>query len=362
MEQISVDIAKSDAYSYPVIIGTKLLNTSETFIGKNSAASKFLVVTDDNTDIFFPPLFSSLTNKGNKVLHFTIPAGESSKSPQNLLKLWQFAADNNLGRDSAFIALGGGVVGDITGFAASSYMRGVDFIQIPTTLLAMVDSSLGGKTGIDFNGGKNIIGAFYQPKLVLMDTDTLKTLPEDQFKSGLGEIAKYAFIQGENSKLLDTLSADYVREHLGEVIRTCAGIKAEYIKNDEKDTKGSRIFLNFGHTAGHALETIGDFKTYSHGEAVAKGIITAFNIALDKGLIDNNYYAAACGVMEKLELNTLIAPTVDLEQVYTAMAKDKKAVGGHLRFVLPVGRGKVKVFSDITKEEILSALTKQQEK
>ena len=247
-----------------------------------------------------------------------------------------------LTRKDAIVAIGGGVVGDLAGFVASTYMRGIDFIQVPTTLLACVDSSVGGKTAIDTKFGKNLVGSFYQPKAVFINPIFLKTLNERQFKSGLGEVVKYSFIENsckceEELNLTNFLSDNVEKiiekdnKILAKLIEYCIKLKISVVEKDEQES-GLRKILNFGHTYGHAIEQASNFK-YTHGEAVVEGINFAFNIAMKKNLIDKNYMFFAVDVMKKF--NFVKIPSFKIEKMVKIMQMDKKATSKNIIFILP---------------------------
>lgn len=283
----------------------------------------------------------------NEVL--VLPDGEKQKNFKNYIKILEIAAQKGLTRNDAIIAIGGGVIGDIAGFAASTYMRGIDYIQIPTTLLSMVDSSVGGKTAIDMKDAKNIVGTFWQPKAVFININFLKTLNKRQFKSGLGEVLKYAFIE-ENCKYNQQL---YLFEYLTlcceklfaqepmtvmRVIEYCLKLKIAVVNEDEKE-KGLRKVLNFGHTLGHALEVKGKFRKYIHGEAVVQGMFFVLNWAKKVELISYSYHRLA---MELLTKYGFKEQKFKLPEIIEIMKKDKKATSDKIVFLIPCDKKKVK--------------------
>ncbi len=282
---------------------------------------------------------------------YVFPDGEKEKNYKNYLKILNRAYNMGLTRNDVIIAVGGGVVGDIAGFAASTYMRGIDFIQIPTTLLAAVDSSVGGKTGIDLPSGKNIIGTFYQPKKVIINTNFFNTLDERQYKSGLGEVLKYAFI--EESCEYDvplflyeflTLGCEKImqREPLTVIrmIEYCLNLKIAVVSKDEKEG-GLRKILNFGHTLGHALETITKYKKYTHGQAVVYGMFFIINWAYKKEYINYSYYRLSLDLLEKYGFKPLddYYPENKLIEI---MKKDKKATSDKITFIIPSDKKQVR--------------------
>lgn len=308
-----------------------------------------LLVADSNTAIYLPQATASLEKSGKKVDHFIFPAGESSKNIDNAMKLCARASELGMGRNSLFAALGGGVTGDLTGFAAAMFMRGVPFIQLPTSLLAMVDSSVGGKTAVDTAAGKNLVGAFHQPKLVVIDCELLKTLPEREFGSGMAEIIKTAMIK-------DAAFVRHLQQHHGDIandpemlrfaVKRSCEIKAAVVGADEKESGDSgRIFLNYGHTFGHALEHLSNFQL-THGEAVAIGMDMAVFTAVELGLCD----AGVIGIQHELLAKYRIAPESfsdrpvekNTSRIVGVMKGDKKNGDGNFRAVLPLRAGEVK--------------------
>lgn len=282
---------------------------------------------------------------------FIFPDGEKEKNYKNYLKIINKAFELGLTRNDVIIAVGGGVVGDIAGFAASTYMRGIDFIQIPTTLLSAVDSSVGGKTAIDLPSAKNIIGTFYQPKKVFININFFKTLDDKQYKSGLGEVIKYAFIEescGYSVPLFLfeflTLSCEKIMQRepltLIRLVEYCLNLKIAVVNQDEKES-GLRKILNLGHTYGHALESITKYKKYTHGEAVVYGMFFIINWAYQKEYINYSYYRLALDLMEKYGFKPL-EKEYPVEKIITAMKKDKKATTDRITFIVPCAKKQVK--------------------
>ena len=283
---------------------------------------------------------------------FILPDGEKEKNIKNYLKIQEKAFESGLTRKDVMIAIGGGVVGDITGFAASTYMRGIDYIQIPTTLLSMVDSSVGGKTAIDIEGAKNIIGSFWQPKVVLININFLKTLDKKQFLSGIGEILKYSFIEKSCEYEKPIFLSEYLTlccEKLFEfdsvtlmrVIDYCLKLKISVVNKDEKES-GLRRVLNFGHTFGHALESITGFKKFTHGEAVVQGIFIALSLAYKTDLINYAYYRLSAELLESYGFKSINITKYDCDKLTEIMKHDKKAQSDKILFMLPCGKKSVK--------------------
>ena len=288
----------------------------------------------------------------NKDRVFILKDGEKEKNLKNYTRILDFCQKLKLTREDCLIAIGGGVVGDITGFAASTYMRGIDYIQIPTTLLACVDSSVGGKTAVNTDFGKNLVGSFYQPKAVIINTQFLKTLDMREFKTGLGEVVKYALIEkscqaNEEYNLLNILNGktkeifDYNLNVLEKIIGICIKLKVSVVEKDEKEN-GLRRILNFGHTYGHAIEKLTNYK-YTHGECVVAGIYFAFNLALKNNLIEQNYFYIMQDFLSKFEFKKI--PQYKLQKVLPLMKTDKKASAGFLRFIMPTDYTTVNEFN-----------------
>lgn len=363
MEQLTnlkVNISEKQAYSYDILVGNSLLQEAENYIKKYTLANKFLIVTNETVASLYK---NALNIKNSEWL--ILKDGEEYKNFETYELILDKAIELKLERKDCLIAFGGGVVGDITGFAASTYMRGCDFIQIPTTLLAQVDSSVGGKVAINHAHGKNLIGAFYQPKLVLSDISVLKTLDLRQLKTGLAEVLKYAFLEKSSGSPLNYRLFDFLKQNKDDIlnlnpsvmiqlVNICCSIKS-YVVNQDETEKGLRAILNLGHTFAHAVENITNYKTYTHGEAVAIGIKSAFELALKKELISKNYYENAMQLINDYEI-LLQTPTFDKEVFYKEMFLDKKAQNGKIRFVLPNGDYTVCISSDLAKNEILSVI------
>ena len=298
------------------------------------APRKVMVVTDDTVRALWgDKLIATLKSAGYTVFEFVFPHGEISKNTDTLVGLWEALAKANLTRTDFVAALGGGVVGDMAGFAAATYLRGISFVQFPTTLLAMVDSSVGGKTGADLAIGKNLIGAFHQPSAVFCDTDTLHTLPDSIFADGCAEVIKYGYIN--DPELLEILKKPFDGDPDG-IIARCIADKRDLVEADERDT-GARQLLNLGHTAGHAVEALSDF-TISHGSAVAIGMLLMAKAAVKAGLCEKDVPAH----MENM-LNAYRLPTkcpFSAEQLAAVALSDKKRKGGSITLVLPESLGK----------------------
>lgn len=315
---------------YDVLLGSGILSEAGSFISPLAKNGYAAIVTDDTVDALYgTAVETALRKSGIRTVKFVFPHGEQSKNAETYINLLEFLAENHLTRSDLLIALGGGVVGDLTGFCAATYLRGIPFVQIPTTLLAMVDSSVGGKTAIDLRAGKNLAGAFYQPKLVLCDMDVLSTLSEEIFKDGAAEVIKYGVLGSRDLfSHLKEKGTEFDREA---VIAECIEMKARIVSADEFDL-GQRMLLNFGHTFGHAVEKMSNFSV-SHGKAVAIGMMLMANSAYRNGLCKKEVPDAIKEVLRAfaLPLNTDFSN----EELYAAMLSDKKRSGDSLTLVIP---------------------------
>ena len=344
--------------SYDIYIGNALSDELKRFIGNAKFSKKALLVTDTNVKkIFSGEIRLALESAGLDVKLVTIPAGETSKCLAEAEKIYTTAIEFGLDRKSAIFALGGGVVGDLTGFIAATYLRGVPFVQIPTSLLAQVDSSVGGKVAVNHQLGKNLIGAFYQPKAVFIDLDMLNTLLSREIASGLGEIVKYGVISDADlfkyleDNAYQTLALENeVMEHI--IARSCE-IKAEVVSKDEKEG-GLRRILNFGHTMAHAIEEATGYSKYTHGEAVAIGMIGAAYISKSLGRIDESVFNRLQALIDKLGMVSK-AKDCDVDHMLNAIFRDKKTINGKINWVLMDKIGKVSVVSDIPNDIVKSA-------
>lgn len=309
---------------YSVLIERGLLKESGKLIKGVTAARKVLVVTDSSVyPLYFGAVKKSLGNEGFEVFEYQFKAGEQSKNISIYFEIIEVLAKSGFKRTDAVAALGGGVVGDIAGFAAATYMRGIDFVQIPTTLLAMIDSSVGGKTGVDLPQGKNLLGAFYQPKLVFADPNVLDTLPAREWSNGIGEGIKYACLAGGRIAEIMTEGLDKNNvNNLEEFISLCVAYKADVVASDEKES-GRRKLLNLGHTLGHAIEKISGFEI-SHGRAVAMGIARMAYSAVRNGGLSTDEYEKIYAMLDRNGMGDT-PPVTD--EMLSAVRMDKKAVG-----------------------------------
>ena len=326
---------------YEVLIEKGLLSrtgelTANVFAPSRSTAA---IITDDTVaGLYLRPVVESLKAAGFRICSMDVPHGEDSKSHEVLLQVYDFLIQNNITRSDFVVALGGGVVGDLAGFAAATYLRGIPFVQIPTTFLAAIDSSVGGKTAINLEAGKNLVGAFKQPSYVCADTDTLATLPEREWRCGCAEVAKSAVIDSDEFFfwMADHAVAIAAREAeaVSEAIARCVVFKADVVAMDKTESKGVRECLNYGHTLGHAVEKLAGYGTFTHGEGVAEGMRFAARMAIDLVGAAPEFVEAQDELLDALGLPPL-AWSAEPEALLDAMKRDKKARGGHVRFVLP---------------------------
>jgi 3-dehydroquinate synthase len=314
-------------------------------------SSLALVVADTNTAAHGTTVEAALAGAGFRTGFTVVPAGEESKSAAELARLYDALYDLTADRHTAVAAVGGGVVGDLAGYAAATYNRGLPLIMVPTSLLAMVDSSVGGKTGINHPKGKNLIGAFHQPTSVWIDTEHLSTLPDREFTSGLAEVVKYGII-------LDAAFFGYLEKNadailardpaaLAEIIARSCRLKADVVEKDEREETGLRAILNYGHTFAHAFEAASGYRGWLHGEAVAAGMSLAARLAEKLGRIDSDLRRRQNDLLERFGLPTAPPAEWNTDELIAAMRRDKKAAAGRLRFVLPVRIGEVELVGDV---------------
>ena len=321
--------------SYDLFFGSGLTGSIRARVDELRAAGrKVALVTDANLAATQGAALDALAGD---VPRLVLPAGEGTKCVRELGRVWSFLAENRLDRSSQLIAVGGGVIGDLAGFAAASYLRGIPFIQVPTTLLAMVDSSVGGKTGINLDAGKNLVGAFHQPAAVYIDTALLATLPAREFAAGMAEVIKYGLLgDAELFARLERAPLTLASGDLAEVVRRCCATKARIVEADERETaaEGGRALLNLGHTFGHAIEQVTGYGAYLHGEAVAVGLCAAARLSQKLGYIDAGEVARVEAVVAAHALPTRLREPLALPGLVAAMARDKKVRAGGLRFVV----------------------------
>ena len=315
---------------YDILIEKGIIPNCGEEIAKVSKAERIAVISDTNVfPIYGDTVVKSCEKAGFKVFSFTFEAGEKSKKLSTVAQMYDFLAESRITRSDLIVALGGGVTGDMAGFAAASYLRGIDFVQIPTSLLSQVHSSVGGKTGVDISSGKNLVGAFWQPILVLIDSNTLSTLPPLYIDDGMGEVIKYGCIK--DKELFETLESNNAMDIIDDIIYNCVSIKRNVVSRDELD-KGERALLNFGHTIGHALEKLNNFSTLSHGQGVAVGMVMITKASEKAGITPK-------GTAERIEAlckkyNLPVSGNKGYSQIADAARSDKKTSGDCITLVL----------------------------
>lgn len=347
-----------DARSYPIHIGPGLLSRAD-IIREHLVAPLAAIVSNETVaPLYLEALTSALRDLGVRVTEIVLPDGESHKDWQTLNQIYNALLDNRCERATTIIALGGGVIGDLAGFAAATYQRGIPYIQVPTTLLAQVDSSVGGKTGINHPLGKNMIGAFYQPRLVLADTHTLKTLPDRELRAGLSEIIKYGLIRDLSffewlEANLEKILARDTDALVFAIERSCAS-KAAVVAEDERES-GVRALLNLGHTFGHAIEAGLGFGRWLHGEAVAAGTMLAADLSRRHGWLPEEEFARILALLQRAGLPTQ-GPALGADRYLDLMAMDKKVTAGKIRLVLLKKIGEGVISTEASEDEILAAI------
>lgn len=334
MEIVKVSASKE----YNVHIGSGFLDSVGEMLREIKKTCRAVIVSDDTVfALYGERVKKSLENSGYSVCEFVFTHGEESKSLENFGKIQEFCAENSITRTDLFVALGGGVTGDLTGFAAASYLRGVDFVQIPTTVLSMVDSSVGGKTAVNLKAGKNLCGAFYQPIAVYADCETLNTLPEETFAEGCAEVIKYGMIL--DGEFLTFLKNNNIKENIEKVVKRCVEIKRDVVDRDEFEN-GERKLLNFGHTIGHAIEKCSHL-TISHGNAVAIGMVIASRGAYKTGLVNEDFTEMLIEILKANKLPTTCEFTAD--ELYKVSLSDKKRSLDTISLIVPESYGLCKI-------------------
>ena len=359
MPVISIDIDTKIAPRYDVHVEAGLLEHLGAMVRRVAPAPSCALLSDRNVaEHYLPRVREALRRADYRVVEFVFPPGEPHKNLATVAQAYDVLLGARLERASPIVALGGGVVGDLAGFVAATLLRGVPLIQVPTTLLAAVDASVGGKVGVDHAQGKNLIGAFHQPRAVLADVQTLATLPAVELQCGLAECVKHAVIA--EAPLLE-----FIVDHLPRIVRHDVSALIELITRNvrikariagaDPFEHGMRALLNFGHTFGHALETIGEYNELRHGQAVALGMMAAAQLAVARGLFSAMDAARLRALLERIGL-PVRRPGLDIPRVLAAMQSDKKIRSGALRFILPVGLGRAEIFTDVTEAEMRAAL------
>lgn len=346
--------------TYPIYIGSGLLKNAGAYFKKHEISKTVIIISDKSVAaLYLRTVEKSLKKSGFKVRSIVIPAGESQKNLTRAENIYTQLLQWKIERSCTIAALGGGVIGDLAGFIAATYQRGVGFIQIPTTLLAQVDSSVGGKVGINHSLAKNMIGAFYQPKFVLADTSVLKTLPRREIVCGLGEIIKYGIILDKKfftfskTNLTKALNAD--SEVLGAMVKRSCELKAYVVSKDERE-QNLRAILNFGHTIGHALERAGKYSYFKHGEAILYGMVAETELAHALSMISTNEKRNIEAVISSVVLPRLSALKLSEQALIDTMLMDKKAKDGNVRMVLPYRIGKVSLPIPVSKKAIRNSI------
>ncbi|MDH5527633.1 MAG: 3-dehydroquinate synthase [Nitrospirota bacterium] len=336
METVTVGLGER---AYDILIGNSTLPDLGTRCKALGLGTRVAIVTNPTVGAhYLAPTRNALADAGFDVSVCELPDGERYKNTDSINTIYDHLVDRRLDRGSFLVALGGGVIGDMTGFAAATFLRGIPFVQVPTTVVAQVDSSVGGKTGVNHPRGKNLIGAFHQPRLVLMDLDMLGTLPHRELLAGIAEVVKYGVI--EDADFFDFLNAN-AKPLLAlepgvtaRVVRRCCELKAQVVADDERETSGRRAILNYGHTVGHAIEAVTGYKEYLHGEAVGLGMVAAARIAHRLGRLAEAESEAQRALLERFGLPTEIPQHLDRAAIADAMGLDKKVASGKIRLIL----------------------------
>ena len=355
MQTLNVSL---DLRSYPIVIGSGLIKQATLILPYLKRKNVAIITNTTVAPLYLEKLAQPLRDAGVSVLTIILPDGEAHKNSETLNLIYDALLKNRCERSTTLIALGGGVIGDLTGFAAATYLRGVPFIQIPTTLLSQVDSSVGGKTGINHPLGKNMIGAFYQPKLVLADIDTLNTLPKRELSAGMAEVIKYGLIRDEpffnwlESNITKLMGLD--NELITEAIYRSCQNKAQVVAIDEHET-GERALLNLGHTFGHAIENAMGYGVWLHGEAVGAGMMLAADLSCRLSWLNSDDMARIKALLTAASL-PIKAPNLGVEKYLALMANDKKVENGQIRLVLQQGIGKAVITSDYDADKLKQVL------
>ncbi len=344
---------------YPIIFNNSFEGLENELKEIGLLGNKICIITDDNVD----PLYGDFVENffirlGSRVIKYSISPGEDSKNLNTVEQIYSKCLQSQFDRKSVIVALGGGIVGDVAGFVASTYLRGINFIQIPTTLLAQNDSSVGGKVGVNYKKHKNMVGAFYQPKMVYMNTEVLSTLSRREFASGMSEVIKHGLIRdrafynyiNDNVYLIKTLD----HQTISHMNYTSCSIKGDVVKQDEREGSIRKI-LNFGHTIGHAIETLSNFD-YLHGEGVSLGIVAAAHISLQRGMLTHVEYISIINTLELYNLPTRLTNILS-EDIYNQLFYDKKVSENKVIFILLNGIGNCVEVNNVTKQEVLKSIT-----
>ena len=345
---------RSAAPSDPALVGSGLIASTGEEVAERLRCPRCAIISDTNiAPLLADRVKQSLGSSGFRSTLITISAGEKSKTLEQAGAICNQMIDAGFDRQSFIVGLGGGVVGDVSGFVAAIFHRGIPHVQIPTTLLAMVDSSIGGKTGVNTAAGKNLIGAIHHPALVIDDVDVLKTLPRREFNQGFAEIIKHAIIA--DAEMFVSLK-DVDLENLAPLIRRNIEIKSKIVTKDERDRTGERALLNFGHTVGHAIERAGDYRKFLHGEAISLGIVAACDVSIKRAGLPRDQRDAIVHLVRQFDLPTHLPPNFPREKIFEALAFDKKFESGEVRFVVTPRIGSAHLSSDVTVEDMREAV------
>lgn len=358
MAEKNLNVRRGNDFFYSIYFENDFSNLSHALKEEGLADKNICVVSDSNVaPRYLNEVMKELSEISSYVTSFVFEAGEKNKNLNTVQQVYEHLIKHNFDRKSFLVALGGGVVGDLTGFTAATYLRGIDFVQIPTTLLAQVDSSVGGKTGVDFNQYKNMVGAFHQPRLVYMNMRTITTLPKVEFACGMGEVIKTGLIC--DKAFFDNTCINYEKLHaldfdiLSATIRRCCEIKAGVVERDPKE-QGERALLNLGHTIGHAIEKLMNFQMH-HGQCVGTGLVAAAIISRKRGLLTDDEFRKICHACELFELPLKVCG-LSSEDIIQATKKDKKMENGQIKFILMDGLGKSYIDKTVTDDELSRAI------
>ncbi len=357
---MSIDSAlhiRTPGGSYPVLVEPGVLVQLPAALQELGLQGKLWLICDAAVEqLYAQPLVEQLAIAGRKVELFAIPSGESSKDLSVAMQIYSWMIAGAVERRDTVIALGGGVAGDLAGFVAATILRGIAFIQLPTTLLAMVDSAIGGKTGVNHALGKNLIGAFHQPRLVLSDTDTLASLPPRELRSGWAEVIKHGVIRDAGLfEALESAGGHAFAGNFAAIIRRAAKVKVDIVNVDERET-GERMLLNYGHTLGHAIEAAAGYGELLHGEAIAIGMHLEACMAEQLGMVDSAFVARQKALLQAYGLPTVRSASISTEHILTLTLRDKKVASGKVRWVLPTGVGSAVVRNDVAEAIVREVL------
>jgi 3-dehydroquinate synthase len=347
--------------SYDIVVTTDAFSGLGPFARQRSRGTSAMVVTDENVEVLAKRALVELQAAGFRTLLRVQPSGEAQKSLAVASELYDWLADNQADRQTLIVAVGGGVIGDLAGFVAATYARGLPLLMVPTTLLAMVDSSVGGKVGVNHPRAKNLIGSFHQPAGVWIDITALNTLPDREFRSGLAEVVKYGVILDAELFAYLEANSDVILQRQPEVIThivsRCCRLKAEVVEQDEREETGLRAILNYGHTFAHAFETVSGYGHWLHGEAVAAGMICTSQLAERRGLIPHELTERQERLLSRFGLPT-VPERWPVEELLAVMRSDKKSLSGQLRFVLPRRLGQVALIENVPEEDVRKVLSR----